>query len=105
GLAESQVPRAGTTAQRAHAAQVLRRLIEQIGASKVHGSGSSRLTFMDQEAPRSLGNSPAVRVLMPVAPSSVRGRQSVSGPREGRKTARAIALLQRKYGATRAEIG
>jgi hypothetical protein len=57
---------------------------------------------MDQEAPRSPGNSPAVRVLIPVAPSS--GRQSAQGPPEGRKTARAIALLQCKNGTTRAEI-
>src|ERR1039458_1156308 len=60
-LPESQIPRAGATAEGADAAHVLGLLVEQAGASKVHFSGSSRLIFIDRGAPRSSGNSHAMR--------------------------------------------
>src|SRR6266853_538764 len=71
GLPESQIPRAGATAEGADAAHVLGGLVEQISASKVQGSGSSRLTFMDRWAPTSPVPFHATRALMPVTPSSV----------------------------------
>ncbi|HTA87576.1 MAG TPA: hypothetical protein VK729_14985 [Silvibacterium sp.] len=44
GLSESQIPRAGATPDGADAAHVPRLLVEQAGVSKLHFSGSSRLT-------------------------------------------------------------
>src|SRR5207245_7258172 len=71
GLPESQIPRAGATAEGADTAHVLGVFVEQISASKVQGSGSSRLTFMDRRAPTSPVPFHATRALMLVTPSSV----------------------------------
>jgi hypothetical protein len=67
-LSESQIPRAGSTAEGADAAHVLRLLAKQTGVSKVHFSNSLRLTFIDRGAPKSPANLDAMRVLIPVAP-------------------------------------
>src|SRR2546427_5250020 len=45
---ESQIPRTGTTAEGADAAHILRLFAKQAGVSKVHFSGSLRLTFIDR---------------------------------------------------------
>src|SRR4051812_11817173 len=61
-LEQSQVPRAGSTAEGADAAHVLGLFIEQAGVSKVHFLGSLRLTFMDRGSPGSPANSGAMCV-------------------------------------------
>src|SRR6266568_2701713 len=68
GLSESQIPRAGATAEGADAAHVLRPLVKQADVSKIHVSGSFRLTFIDRGALRSPVNSDAIHVLMLVTP-------------------------------------
>src|ERR1700676_5045199 len=65
---ESQFPRTGTTAEGPDAAHILTRFVKQTGVSKVHFSGSLRLTFIDRGTLRSPANSDAKCVLMPVVP-------------------------------------
>jgi hypothetical protein len=65
---ESQIPPTSTTAEGADAAQIRRLFVKQAGVSKVHFSGSLRLTFIDRGALTSPANSDAKFVLMPVVP-------------------------------------
>jgi hypothetical protein len=67
GLSESQIPRAGSTAEGTDAAHGFRLFVKQAGVSKVHFSGSFRLTFIDRRAPRSPATLHGMRALMPVA--------------------------------------
>src|SRR5438067_4141715 len=68
GLPKSQVSCAGSTAEGANVAHVLGLFVKQAGVSKVHFSGSLRLTFIDREALRSPVSLDAVCVLMSVVP-------------------------------------
>src|SRR5262245_20618389 len=65
GLSKPQVSHAGSTAESADAAHVLRLFVKQAGVSKDHFSGSLRLTFIDRGALRSPANSGAMCVVTP----------------------------------------
>jgi hypothetical protein len=66
-LSEPHIPCAGSTAEGTNAAHGLRLFVKQAGVSKVHFSGSFRLTFIDRGAPRSPANLDGMRALMSVA--------------------------------------
>lgn len=69
-LSKPQITRADSTAKSANAAHIVRPFGKEAGVSKVHFSGSLRLTFIDRRAPRSPANSDATGVFTSAAPSA-----------------------------------